>query len=345
MKKLLLLTPLLLLIQACTREPTATPDKPALPGQYLLVLNEGNFQWGNASLSLWHLDSSYLISEDIFSARNSRPLGDVVQNGLFVKNPDELALVINNSARVDFLDEQTLVVNSSVQGLGAPRYLTQHATDPDLFVVTELYDDSLRMISRSRRQVVKTLYLKGWTEGILTLPQGDYLVTNKQTNSLYRVDANLNRVKDSLLLSFGTFMIQKAPDGKIWVAAMGDKDKGIEGALHVLEEDGSSVLNSYPAQGRQITELYVSESNEIAVIANGDIFRFTGGQSPDWSTPWLASRGTNYMRIRHFRSHWFVSDAFDFVQRGEVLILDDNGQQKASFRAGKIPTELLLLPY
>ena len=50
--------------------------------QSLLVLNEGNFQWGNASIHRYDPKSKSYDDQDLFSRVNQRPLGDVLQSGL-----------------------------------------------------------------------------------------------------------------------------------------------------------------------------------------------------------------------------------------------------------------------
>ena len=80
--------------------PPITPQGP----RGLYILNEGNFQRGNASLSFYIPDSN-VVYNDLFQAVNARPLGDVgnavtVHNGLAY-------LVVNNSHKIEVIDANT----------------------------------------------------------------------------------------------------------------------------------------------------------------------------------------------------------------------------------------------
>jgi hypothetical protein len=75
MKSIYILVLLVFLSISCTK---ITDDhRPAyLSGKGVFVLNEGNFTWGNGSLSLYSYDSTKIYN-NLFQDINGRPLGDV----------------------------------------------------------------------------------------------------------------------------------------------------------------------------------------------------------------------------------------------------------------------------
>lgn len=86
----------------------------------VLVLHEGQFLAGNASLSAYAFDGG--ITNDIFSTFNGRPLGDVAQSMAFEGN--DIFIVVNNSQKVEVLDKVTLQSRATIDsGLLNPRYM------------------------------------------------------------------------------------------------------------------------------------------------------------------------------------------------------------------------------
>ena len=96
-------------IAGCVRDPVGpelTVPLPSTKGIY--VLNEGNFGRGNSTLTFYD-DASRTVYQDVYSAVNSRPLGDV-GNSIVIRN-GRIYIVVNNSNKVEILDEAT---NASV---------------------------------------------------------------------------------------------------------------------------------------------------------------------------------------------------------------------------------------
>ena len=83
------------------------------------ILNEGNFQWGNASLSFYKY-SDESITSDVFSDANDRPLGDVGQSLCIYDN--KLFIVVNNSGKVEVVNPDDCKSIATISGLTSPRY-------------------------------------------------------------------------------------------------------------------------------------------------------------------------------------------------------------------------------
>jgi YVTN family beta-propeller protein len=112
--------------QACkTNDPVRT--EPYDSG--VLVLEEGTFQKGNASVSLLNPQTGQVTAPNIFSAVNDRPLGDVLQS--YIEIGGKGYLVVNNSDKVEVVENSTFRNIGTIQkGLSAtslpveqPRYM------------------------------------------------------------------------------------------------------------------------------------------------------------------------------------------------------------------------------
>ena len=64
----------------------------------VLVCNEGNFRWGNASAGILNLSNQKWV-EDGFKQVNGRSLGDVLQSATYWN--ENWWLVVNNSSKIE----------------------------------------------------------------------------------------------------------------------------------------------------------------------------------------------------------------------------------------------------
>ena len=96
--------------------PPVEIDTPILGGGDLVyVCNEGNYQFGNASISYYdHATNS--VVEKYYQQINQMPLGDVCQSMSFGNG--NAYLIINNSGKVVVVDRNTFEWKSDILGFG-----------------------------------------------------------------------------------------------------------------------------------------------------------------------------------------------------------------------------------
>ena len=92
------------------------PVDVTLPGRGLFISNEGNFTYGNASLSYYDITHSALVtnedgSNDIFYSANGIPLGDVAQSAIVRGNT--VYVIINNSGVIFAIDRRTAKITGT----------------------------------------------------------------------------------------------------------------------------------------------------------------------------------------------------------------------------------------
>ncbi|MBO0935960.1 hypothetical protein J2I47_05325 [Fibrella sp. HMF5335] len=114
------------ILQSCSvTEPVRT--EPFESG--VLVMEEGAFKKGNASVSLLNAQTGQVTAPNIFSAVNDRPLGDVLQS--YIEIGGKGYLVVNNSDKVEVVESSTFRNIGTIQkGISAaqlaveqPRYM------------------------------------------------------------------------------------------------------------------------------------------------------------------------------------------------------------------------------
>src|SRR6478752_3181460 len=103
MKPLHLLVFASVLFAACDDKPIPEDDiilPPPIKGSVMIV-NEGNFNSGNAGLTYLDLANDKLY-EDLFQSANGRKLGDVFQSVNMLNG--KAYLVVNNSQKIEVAD-------------------------------------------------------------------------------------------------------------------------------------------------------------------------------------------------------------------------------------------------
>ncbi|MGB0177414.1 MAG: hypothetical protein ACPF9D_09615, partial [Owenweeksia sp.] len=65
----------LLTLSSCKKDEPDNPDNNNPGIKNVLVINEGAFQAGNASLGVYNLETN-AYAKQVFAANNNRPLGD-----------------------------------------------------------------------------------------------------------------------------------------------------------------------------------------------------------------------------------------------------------------------------
>ena len=110
--KLFLLALLVVALFSCKPDPTPTPVDPTdtikphpvnLKGVF--VLNEGNYQFSNASLSFYDPVAD-TVANNLFYKANDAPIGDVAESMALVDG--KLYIVVNNSNLIYKVDANTL---------------------------------------------------------------------------------------------------------------------------------------------------------------------------------------------------------------------------------------------
>ena len=96
----------------------------------VLVVEEGAFKKGNASVSLLNAQTGQVTAPNIFSAVNNRPLGDVLQS--YIEIGGKGYLVVNNSDKVEIVESSTFRnVGTITKGIAA----TQLSVEQPRFMV------------------------------------------------------------------------------------------------------------------------------------------------------------------------------------------------------------------
>jgi len=324
-----------LLLFACGKEkPT---DKPPiqLTGNGVFITNEGNFLYGNASVSYYQksLDELRL---DLFSDANQLPLGDVCQS-LFILE-DKIFVVVNNSGKVEVVNKKDFKKSHTITGFESPRYFLPVSTNKAY--VTDLYQNGVSVVNLQTFQKTGIINIPGWTEN-LEISNGNVFITNKTNSKLYVLDAQSDQIKDSIQLVQDPNSMVKDKFGKIWVLCSGSTASNEGARLYKVSPITLEIELelSFPNASDRASKLCMNGERDALFFYKNGIYTapITLTSLPDQALI-TGSWGNFYgMGIDPLNGDIYVSDALDFVQRGRIFRYKNNGEFSKTFLAGIIP--------
>ena len=126
----------------------------------LFITNEGNFQYGNATLSYYD-PATKKVENEVFYRANAMKLGDVAQS-MTIHN-DLGWIVVNNSHVVFAIDLRTFKEVGRITNLTSPRYI--HFVSDEKAYVTQLWDNRIFIVNPRRYEITGYIECPGMTPG------------------------------------------------------------------------------------------------------------------------------------------------------------------------------------
>lgn len=296
----------------------------------ILVLHEGNFFGGNASVSFIR-DDSDRISNTIFSRTNGEPLGDVGQSMAF--DNDLAYIVVNNSQKIEVVNRYTFASVATIDtGLLNPRYMAfangkgyvtnwGDGTVPD--------DDYIAVINTSDYTVESTIAVEEGPERILAEGNTLYVAHQggfSQNNVVSVIDATTNGISTITVGDVPNSM-QMDASGSLWVLCGGNPaftGNETAGSLVEIDTSNNSILNTFDFATTEHPSYLSINENRLYYYLAGQVFSLENSATELPSTADIA--GLNFYDMTINEGMLYGVDAKDFASNGslEIYNLSDN---------------------
>ena len=366
------------MLLSCKPDPQPTPVDPndsiqphELKGVY--VLNEGNYQFSNASLSFYDIEAD-TVANNLFYKANNAPIGDVAESMALIG--DKLYIIVNNSNYIYKVDANTIECD-----ITKPYKLTDFYSPREMFVVapdkayvSDLIGTSLWIINPQEMTHTGSVAMGNTTEKMvrtgneLYVSNWSYYYTNAYSHESYHtvqvVDLN-NDVKVADIevgKEPNTMAVDK--NGHVWVLCEGrswddEYDEfgvpyGENPTLWEIDPMLKTATRRYEFKGPYedddeikgvATTLRANLTGEkFFLIYNNEVRRF------DLNTMSLSDsfritpepQGLFYnMAVDPNTGDLYVADAKNYVMNGTVYRYSEDGVLLTSFVAGIIPSAML----
>ena len=328
------------------REKTVDPPDTTHTVSYangIFVVNEGNFNWANASVTFIENSSNTLI-QDIFRKSNNRILGDVAES---MKIADNLGyLVINNSNRIEVVSLADFKSVSTINGLDSPRFL--EIVDSTKAYVTNLRSD-VSIINLKTNTVSGSIKTNGWTENLIRYNKY-MLVTSigmfsdpsaQRRAQILVIDTQTDAIVDSIQTGKEPIGLVIDKKQKVWVLCSGGYDNFEAPSLIRINPELRMIEKTFTFADPTLvpSRLCINPTGDTMYFLRNGVCRMPVSASALPSQPMIGSEGRLLygLAIHPSTGHIYVSDAKDYVQNGTVYQYDTYGTLVKSYTAGRIP--------
>lgn len=336
---------LLVLLTSCMKWEYTIQEDFTLPKNVLFVINEGNFQYGNATLTYY--DPLLQTAEnEVFLRSNGMKLGDVAQSMTIRGNV--AWLVVNNSHVVFAINTTTLKEVGRIVNLTSPRYM--HFISDEKAYITQIWDNRIFIVNPKRYaitgyiQVPNMTMESGSTEQIVQ--KGKYVYINcwSYQNRILKIDTETDQIVGELTIGIQPTSLVLDANGKLWTVT----DGGYEGspygyeapALYRINPEEMRVEQRFDFEfGQSPSEIQVNGDATKIYWINDDIWEMDVNATSLPATPFLPSKGTIYygLTVSPENGDVYVADAIDYVQQGKIYRYSATGEYIDEFYAGIIP--------
>jgi hypothetical protein len=328
MRVFYILSILLFSLSSCDKQRCkAPPDYYISEG--ILISNEGNFQWGNASVSFYDTENDTLI-ESVFQEVNNRPLGDVLQS--ITIDGDFAYLVLNNSARIEVVNKNSFELVGSITGFISPRYI--HIVNNEKAYVSDLYANKIAVVDLVSLEITNYIDCTGWTEEIHQLNDEVYML-NKTDNTLHVVDTNIDAITSELVFDFELSAFKIDNQSRLWLAGS-KNDVGLVQCIKLIDQE---IQYSYTFEGESPTELYVSETGTDVYFLSNGVWHINEFADEIITVPIIPANDRLFYGLSVYQDKIYIADAINYVQKGTIWVYDLQATLLDEFKVGIIPSE------
>ena len=311
----------------------------------LFICNEGNFQYGNATLSYYDPQTKS-VENEIFYRANAMKLGDVAQS-MIIHN-DIGWVVVNNSHVVFAIDPTTFKEVGRITGLTSPRYI--HFVSDDKAYITQIWDNRIFIVNPKRYEVTGYIEVpdmtseQGSTEQMVQL--GKYLYVNcwSYQNRLLKIDTETDSIVAELEVGIQPTSLALDCNGKLWTVT----DGGYEGSpygyeapsLYRIDPESFTIEKQFSfRKGDAPSEVQINGRGDTLYWINDDIWSMSVDADRVPVRPFLDSRGTIYygLTVDPKSDEVYIADAVDYTQQGKIYRYSASGELLDEFYVGIIP--------
>ncbi|NNJ55952.1 MAG: hypothetical protein HKP14_07460 [Bacteroidia bacterium] len=308
------------------------PETPTLvlEGNDVLISNEGNFGWGEGSLSLYN-PTTKSVQNDVFRTKNGQGIGNVFQSISYHNN--QYFFVVNNSNKI-VLTSDSFQQTNEIIGLTSPRYFYKVA-DHKAYV-TDLYSKSISVVDMKSLTVSSEIEMNGWTEkGVIV--NNEFWVVNVESKYIYIIDIASDAVTDSIEVRFAPESIIQDSNGTIWILSKGDEVNSKQPSLAAVNAVNKKFIKEITLNGLPTNLIYDEQLNQMYFLNSG-IYSMPADTA---SRPevWLESNNNNNfygLGVNPSNNEVYVSDIHDFVQKSTIYRYSSQANLLDEFKTGII---------
>ncbi len=309
----------------------------------IFVINEGNFTFGNASLSFIDTDAD-TIYNNIFYKKNNYPLGDVAQSAIIFD--DKLFVVVNNSGKIFVINPHTAEYIGTISDLSSPRYL-QIISDTKAYI-SDLYSNTITIINPQTFNISSTFNVGCPVEAMLKYNDFVFALNWNKGNKLLKINTLTNKLEDSITVAFQPQSLVLDKNNNLWILSDGGYDNYHTAALTLVNPENLQIIKTFyfadslasPTRlniNSTKDTLFFLNSSWSENIKNSGVYKMSINDSLP-KTPFIPENSRLFYSLTiATNGDIIVSDAIDYQQPGKIFFYSASGKLKKTYTTDIIP--------
>lgn len=286
----------------------------------LLIVNEGSFGSGNASMSFYSPGTD-VVSNNIFSSTNSRPLGDVAQSATRIGNSTYICVNVSN--KIEVVNSSSFVEEATITSVNQPRYMIAKGNTG----YVSSWDGNVAVLDLTSNALITTITVGSGPEKMVINNNQLYVANSGgfgSDSTISVIDISTNTVTTTITIDgYNPSAIINGANNTIWVLAKGKTLYDVN--WNVIGHAPSKLIKINTTTNTVIssTSLFptlhpstIDMSPDGATIYIGGSFSFPAIYTTSTSSPTTPSAAF----INEVNYGFFVNSS-----NGNVFILQDGG--------------------
>ncbi|MCX7862978.1 MAG: hypothetical protein N2449_08285 [Bacteroidales bacterium] len=311
--------------------------------QGIFIVNEGNFTWGNSSLSF--IDENNLsVTNDIFFKANQVTLGDVAMDMKIIHNFG--FIVVNNSGIIYIVNPENSKHIATIGNLTSPRFILP-INDTTAYV-SDLYSPYISIIHTKKFIKTGQIWVGSSTEALVKFQHKVFVTSWSFKSKVYVIDCEQSKVIDSILVGKQPQSIVSDKNGHIWVLCDGGYPGNPIGhdkpSLWIINGQTHDVVRTiiFPNKDASARSLSINQTGDTIAFIFKHIYRMAISDTLFPTSPFITASKQNFYTVWHHPSKpWVIAtDAKNYVSNGDVYIYHTIGNVIAINEAGIIPSAI-----
>lgn len=334
------------LVSCMEREEPDGDEEFDTPASALFICSEGNFQYGNTTLSCYD-PATNSVENEVFYRANGMRLGDVAQSMTNFGNRGWIC--VNNSHVIFAIDLNNFRETGRIENIGSPRYI--HFVSPQKAYVSQIWDNRLYIVNPSTYQITGYVEVPGMdastgsTEQMAQWGKYVYCTCWSYQNKVIKIDSTTDEVVAELEVGVQPRGIVADCYGKLWVLTDGGYQGSPSGyeapSLIRIEPETFTIEQRFQFRlGDSPTALQLDGTRSTLYWINSHVWKMDALATSLPAHPFLEQRGTRYygMTVNPSNGDVYVADAIDYQQLGKIYRYSSQAVLIDEFYAGVIPS-------